>query len=386
MQRQSSGGDFDLVVIGAGIFGSSIAWESARRGYRTALLERGELPNPIGASFGPSRKIRSSYVEPHYARLAHEAMVGWREIERRVGAELYVQSGNLAYTALDDQPHLDELERVSRQVGSGLLELDQQALRQRFPQLRLARRALFEERAGFLRATACVRTIQELARQHGSTLQPRCEVSSIEPSGDGLKLSTTAGVIRTERAVATAGGWSNRLFPELAEGLRQTQQGLLYLGGVPPAFHHPQFVPFSCPDHGFYGFPAEPGVGLKVAQHTEGAVLTDPDFDRATPPAGFREAIEGFVRDHLGLEVADYQATYDSCMYNLSNSNDFLLDYHPEIPRLFIATAGSGHGFKFGSVLGKLVLDRLDGAASDWWSPLFSYERFARVEVAARLL
>jgi sarcosine oxidase/L-pipecolate oxidase len=73
-------------------------------------------------------------------------------------------------------------------------------------------------------------------------------------------------------------------------------------------------------------------------------------------------------------------------MYNLSTSNDFLLDFHPQMPGVFLATAGSGHGFKFGSILGRIVLDRLDGVA-DWrWSEQFSHASFAAAGSRPRLL
>jgi glycine/D-amino acid oxidase-like deaminating enzyme len=78
--------------------------------------------------------------------------------------------------------------------------------------------------------------------------------------------------------------------------------------------------------------------------------------------------------------------TYDSCMYNLSTSTDFLLDFHPDMPGVFLATAGSGHGFKFGSILGKIVLDRLDGVPSERWTPQFSYESFRTAASRPRLL
>src|SRR5688572_33219290 len=97
----------DLLVVGGGAFGLGTAAEAARRGRTVAVIERGPLPNPVAASYGPSRKIRSTYTEPHYAALAREAMAGWRQIERETGAELYLAVGNLAYTALGDQPHLD---------------------------------------------------------------------------------------------------------------------------------------------------------------------------------------------------------------------------------------------------------------------------------------
>ena len=165
MQARSAESQYEIVVIGAGIFGSSISWEAARRGRKTLLLERQAVPNPIAASFGPSRKIRSTYVEPHYARLAQEAMAAWRVLEAELGLELYLPVGNLAYTELEAQPHLDELERVSREVGSELELLDQAALRRRFPQFKRARRALFERQAGYLRATTCVTTMQQQAVQ-----------------------------------------------------------------------------------------------------------------------------------------------------------------------------------------------------------------------------
>jgi glycine/D-amino acid oxidase-like deaminating enzyme len=73
-------------------------------------------------------------------------------------------------------------------------------------------------------------------------------------------------------------------------------------------------------------------------------------------------------------------------MYNLSLSNDFLLDFHPDLPGVFVATAGSGHGFKFGSIIGKIVMDRLDGVASPRWAPIFSYDAFLTAGTRSRLL
>ena len=70
---------FDLLVVGGGAFGLGTAAEAARRGRRVAVVERGPLPNPVAASYGPSRKIRSTYTEPHYAYLAREAMTAWRQ-------------------------------------------------------------------------------------------------------------------------------------------------------------------------------------------------------------------------------------------------------------------------------------------------------------------
>ncbi len=85
---------FDLIVVGSGVFGFGAALEAGRR--RTLVVDRRVVPNPMAASFGPSRKIRSTYLDAHYTRLALEAMAAWRQIEAETGAELYVADGDLS--------------------------------------------------------------------------------------------------------------------------------------------------------------------------------------------------------------------------------------------------------------------------------------------------
>ena len=165
----------------------------------------------------------------------------------------------------------------------------------------------------------------------------------------------------------------------------QTQQGLMYLADVPVDFRHPRFPAFSCPDEGFYGFPGWGEDAFKVAQHIHGEPVASPDFDRDTTPPGFVEGTRTFLREHLGLDPDSVAARAESCMYNLSPSSDFLLDFHPRDRRLFVATGGSGHGFKFGSVIGAVVLERLEGEPGHRWHPMFSWERVTGGAALARL-
>lgn len=69
-----------------------------------------------------------------------------------------------------------------------------------------------------------------------------------------------------------------------------------------------------------------------------------------------------------GLELA-------SCLYDVSPAGDFLVDAVPAAPGLFVACGSSGHGFKFGSLIGRIVLDRLDGriGAEGSWLPQFGW-------------
>ena len=381
-----AGRSFDLIVVGGGVFGLSTALEAGRRRRQTLVVDRREVPNSISASYGPSRKIRSTYLDPHYTRLALEAMAGWRRIEAETAKELYVAAGNLNVSDSPADAHLETLEANARRGGAKVRWLDSDGLRREFPQFRRGHRALLEEEAGFLRATDCVTALRELAEKHGVQFATGQD-AAVSRGGSGVEVRTDTATYRATQVVVAAGGWSRRLFPELGRALWQCQQGIMYLEGVPTAFCRPAFVPYSGADTGFYGFPAEPGrVGLKLARHLVTDPIDDPDFDRRTTPSGFVEAAGEFVRRWFGLDPGDYRATYESCMYNLSTSNDFLLDFHPEIPGVFLATAGSGHGFKFGSLLGRIVLDRLDGIQSDRWTPQFSYDSFLSAGSRPRLL
>ena len=378
--------EFDLVVVGGGVFGLGTAVEAGRRGRRTLVVDRRVVPNPVAASYGPSRKIRSTYLDPHYSRLAVEAMAEWRRIEAETGSELYVAVGNLAVSDGSTDEHLATLCENARQGGAGVRWLETADLRREFPQFRRGERALLERDAGFLRATDCVAALRALAERHGVQVVTEQE-ARLEPAGGGVAVRAGAATYRAPHVVVAAGGWSKRLFPELGNGLWQCQQGIMYLEGVPEAFCRPAFIPYSAADTGFYGFPAEPGrVGFKLARHLVTEPVDDPDFDRTTTPAGFAEAAGEFLREWFGLDPRAYRATYDSCMYNLSLSNDFLLDFHPDMPGVFVATAGSGHGFKFGSIIGKVVMDRLDGIAGSRWAPLFSYDAFLTAGARPRLL
>ena len=381
-----SGSDFDLIVVGGGVFGLSTALEAGRRQRRTLVVDRRPVPNPIAASFGPSRKIRSTYLDEHYTRLALEAMVAWRRLEAETGAELYVADGNLSVSDADTDPHLEELAAIAQRGGSRVRWLDARKLKREFPQYRLGRLGLLEADAGFLRATDCAAALRALAERHGVQFVTGND-AALEPTSGRVIVRAGTSTYRAPQVVVAAGGWSKRLFPELGGALWQCQQGIMYLEGVPPEFCRPALTPYSVPGTGFYGFAAEPGrVGLKIARHLVTDPIDDPDFDRRTTPAGFVESAGAFVRDWFGLDPSRYRVTYDSCMYNLSPSNDFLLDFHPEAPGVFVATAGSGHGFKFGSILGGIVLDRLDGIRSDRWTPQFSYESFLSTGARPRLL
>ncbi len=68
--------------------------------------------------------------------------------------------------------------------------------------------------------------------------------------------------------------------------------------------------------------------------------------------------------------------TLKACMFVNSPDGHFLLDLHPRYPQVSYASACSGHGFKFASVIGEILADLAIHRQTRHGIDLFSHERF----------
>lgn len=107
---------------------------------------------------------------------------------------------------------------------------------------------------------------------------------------------------------------------------------------------------------------AEMEVSLPFTTWDTAEATVPPEGERACR-AALREIIPA-----LGDRPFDYGRV---CWYTDTPTGDFLIDYHPSYTGLFLATGGSGHGFKFLPVIGERIVDalggKLEGALRDRW-------------------
>ncbi|MDE3164743.1 MAG: FAD-dependent oxidoreductase, partial [Acidobacteriota bacterium] len=90
--------------------------------------------------------------------------------------------------------------------------------------------------------------------------------------------------------------------------------------------------------------------------------------------AVLREAIRRYFPEADGATLA-----MKTCLFTNSPDEHFLLDLHPDSPRVAVAAGFSGHGFKFAPVIGEILADlALEGGCARWDLGLFRLERFAR--------
>ncbi|CAH1801614.1 unnamed protein product, partial [Owenia fusiformis] len=355
--KQSS--DFDVVVIGAGIQGSSTAYTLSKSGKNVLLLEQFPLPHTRGSSHGQSRIIRKTYEEDHFAEMMQEAYRLWAEIEKDSNTELYVKTGMLAFGPPTDS-YLKGAERAFIKWGYPYTKFTNKEFAEAYPQINVPENyiAILDHDAGILRADKCLKAIQQLFVQNGGTLKDGVAVSGIRP-GNTIHVSTSKGVYRCKQLVITAGPWTSKLLKPL--GLHLPLQPLsihvLYWKVKNADLFTPKVFPtFIDVDKMVYGVPLfEYTQHLKVCLHS-GTDIDDPE-DRDLIQNGDDVAKTCDFVDKVFPGLENKPSIIERCMYTVTPDNSFVLDVHPRWNNIIIGAGFSGTGFKLGPVVGKILTD-----------------------------
>ena len=213
------------IVVGAGIFGASLAHRLAARGWDVLLLDRDEPGHARAESGGESRLIRCSHgPDAWYARSARRARELWRELEQETGSELLVECG-LVWFARREHGWEADSERVLRAEGIPVERLRARQPARRLPEHPHGRPELRPARAAGRRA-ACARLHP---RPGGRRVRPRRAGGGRRGRGSGGRTVIAGGRrLEADLVIWACGAWLARLFPELVE-LRVTEQGLFFM-------------------------------------------------------------------------------------------------------------------------------------------------------------
>ncbi len=381
---------YDAIVIGLGVMGSTAAWHLARSGQRVLALEQFELDHQNGSSYGSSRIIRYAYDHPAYIPLAHNAYALWRELEEDSGEQLLRVVGGLDFGAADEDT-LIATRDVLEEAGMSYDWLTPEEVSARFPQFRLDEHmmGLYQPDGGALHASRCVVAAARMALQHGATLQTGARVTAIEVHSDSVTVRTADESFSAARLVISAGGWSGPLLRTigLELPLQPTREQLFFFDTQDPEAFLPGRMPYFR-EHGsrhklnsllhFYGIPNIDGCGFKASIHTNGEP-TDPDNTLRTVDDSVCETLRAFFRRHVPLADSPLK-TGRVCLYTMTPDEHFIMDCHPEHAHVAIGAGFSGHGFKFGAAIGKILADLVSRGESDVDISLFALSRFATNE------
>lgn len=85
--------------------------------------------------------------------------------------------------------------------------------------------------------------------------------------------------------------------------------------------------------------------------------------------------IIGFVGKFLKLQAVRYAGPDEIGRDAITPTQDFMICPHPESTNLFFATGGSFHAWKFFPILGKYVVEMLEGRLSDELAKTWAWDK-----------
>jgi sarcosine oxidase len=340
----------EVVIVGAGTFGASLAWLLARAGERVTLVDQFEPGDARATSGGETRLIRCSHgADADYTAMARRARTLWRELEAESGEELMVECG-VAWFAHSEDGWEAASERAMRAQGIQCERLDVGEAARRYPSFRGDDLAfvLHEPEAGVLRAQRAVRALASRAAAHGATIvRGRAQ----PPSRGSDPLEVDGRRLEGDVVVWACGAWLAGLFGGLVE-LAVTRQELLFVDGG-QAWRVPGVPAWVDYDRAMYGTADLDGLGVKAAFDVDGPPL-DPDAELDGEPTT-EPTVRAYLRDRFpALEHAPL-ADARTCRYELTRDSHFVAAQHPDDSNVWLLGGGSGHGFKHGPALAELV-------------------------------
>ena len=362
---------YEYIVLGCGGIGSGAAYWLARRAGTDVLgLEQFKLGHHHGGSQDHSRVIRRTYHDPTYSRLAPELYATWDIEEQESGVKLKHITGSVGMWPIGEEyeaslnAHFHALEAADVPYEY----FDEVELMRRYPQFRMREQAkvVYQTDTGLVDAAKANATHIALARGYGATIIDECPVQSLHPTADGVDVVTTEGVFHCRKLVVTAGAWTGQLLKQMGLNppLFVTQEQVTYFA-TPHLrdFAMDRFPIFSWHgDRFIYGFPVYGEVATKVAYDYSGKFVT-PETRSYEGDEQVEQELISWLSDHIPnfLGPKLYSKT---CLYTMPKDRHFILDTLPEQPNIMVCV-GSGHAFKFASLLGKILSEMaIDGSTT----------------------
>lgn len=353
-----------VLIVGGGIMGLSAAWALRRAGAAVTVIEQASLPNPLGSSVDQHRLIRYPYgAQRGYTQMVRHAYHAWERVWRDLKTKPYAETGTLVLSGAGDG-WASACAAVLAEENVEHLVFDAETVTGRYPMLRGdgLQDAFYCPSGGLLFAEAIVSSLAAHLRDRGVALRTETKVAGIDAEQGSVTLSD-GSLLEADRILVCAGPWTSQLLPELAPVSRPSRQVIVYL--QPPAdlnaaWHAAPMLLEIGETKGFYVVPprvTRDGMrtGLKIGDHRFGPAA-DPGSERE-PRADEIDAILENAR-HRIADLDHYRvAQAKTCFYDVEAEERF--QFRQLGARGFAFCGTSGHGFKFGPVIGEIVTDAL---------------------------
>jgi sarcosine oxidase subunit beta len=342
---------FDVVVIGAGIVGTSIACHLAMLGLSdVAVLDRGPSPG-LGSTSRAAGGIRAQFSSDINIELSKLSLDRFERFPREMGVDaVFTQVGYLWVGTTPE--HVARFERnAERQRRHGLqIELlDRAGVERKAPYVRSDDLAggVFHARDGYASPADYVMGYHRRARELGVSFLFDREVVGRR----GRTVLTSTGAVEGGRVVIAAGAWSGRLGELLGFEIPvQPVRRQCFTTEPFPELPHP--IPMT----------VDVATGVYLHSESGGVLVGRADLDQAP---GFDDASDPAFVERTALLAVDRVPALERATVRTSWGGLYEVtpDHHPLIGELgdgwWTATGFSGHGVMHAPATGLLVAELL---------------------------
>ncbi len=370
----------DVVIIGAGIVGSSIAYHLTQAGCKNVLVLERESQQGKGSTGKSMGGVRAQFSTPASVRMSLYSIPFFREFEERMGHPSGYRGQGYLFVATEAR-HLRYLRaNYELQTSMGLKTVEllkAEQVTRMVPQLRPndILGGSFCSSDGFVDPHSVMTGFMLRAIDAGARLVRTAEVTAMERDSNGIcGVRTATERIATRIVVNAAGAWAG-LVAKLA-GLELPVEPLRRML-VPTerfdkiAHSAPMTVDMAT---GFHFRPE--GLGLLMAWNDPDET---PGFKTDFDPAFVEKILTRGVSRVPCLEEAEVNPKRAwAGLYEMTPDHHPILGAVPSIPGLYLANGFSGHGVMHSPATGRIVSDLILRGTSDLVDArLLNYARFA---------
>lgn len=374
----------DVIVIGAGVIGTSVAWHLAAFGAgRVLVLDRTQVG--AGTTAQSSGILRTHYSVPENVELARRS---WQIFDRfapylgddEASAGL-VTCGYLI--AAPEGPKLEPLRAAldaQEAMGIPLQRLSAAAAAERLPICRFDDAALigFEPEAGFADAYLVATSFARAARRRGVRIIEGVEVLQLVRDGDRVTgVETSQGRFDAPLVISAQNIWATDIarWTGIDTPVRAERHTVLALEGpLAYAYSMPVYKDLGSP--GMLYCRSYGGRQMLVSEGTVGETLPAPDNEQGD--VSMDQVAE------VGVQVAERFPSFETAglasswtgVYDVTPDWNPVLGRLPDVPGLLVAYGFSGHGFKLSPMVGRVLAQEALGLPTDVALAPYAHERF----------
>ena len=354
----------DVVVIGAGVNGASLAYHLAMFGVRKVLVLEKKM-TASGATGLSSGLVRMHYVNEIEARLALSSYRYFRNWADMIGGECgFRETGFIRTVTPKNTEKLRANVAMLQRIGVETYLITPAELHELAPNVWAEDilLAAYEPHSGYADPTATTLALLDAARRLGVQLRQQAEVLEFVTRGERVVgVKTSEGDIEAGTVVCAAGGWTMALLAKL--GLQfpvwnvRHQVAILRRPGDAQADH----LTYIDGVLDVYYRPDSPGLTLVGGGAMEPGI--DPDhFNQNADDSFVEEIAEKVSRRMPVLENATYVRGW-SGVFAVSADLHALLGPVPGYENLYALFGCNGTGFKTAPAVGKALAEQITGVS-----------------------